>query len=101
MRRTVSVLSMGALFFLVLSLIAESRAFSEIQSTTEVRRITKDELKSLLDNQDTIIIDVRREGDWRQSDRKIKGAVHEDPMKEEESWAGKYPKGKNIVLYCG
>jgi hypothetical protein len=100
MRKSVSVLSMAALFFSVLSLIIESRAFSGIQSTTEIRRITKDQLKSLLDNQDTIIIDVRQEGDWRQSDRKIKGAVHEDPLKEEESWARKYPKGKNIVLYC-
>lgn len=100
MRKSVSVLSMAALCFSVLSLIIESRAFSGIQSTTEVRRITKEELKALLDNENTIIIDVRQEGDWQQSDRKIKGAVHEDPMKEEESWARKYPKDKKIVLYC-
>lgn len=71
-----------------------------MQLRTEAPRITKEELNALLDDPNTVIIDVRQEGDWQQSARKIKGAVHEDPMNEEESWAGKYPKDKNIVLYC-
>ena len=66
----------------------------------EVRKINKEDLKLLLNDPDTTIIDVRQGGAWRGSDEKIKGAVREDPVKDEESWAKKYPKDKNLVLYC-
>ena len=98
-RKSVSVMFMATFCFSVLSLAFASPALSGMQSATEVRRITNEELKALLDDHNTIIIDVRQEEDWQQGDRKIKGAVHEDPMKEEDSWAGRYPKDKNIVLY--
>ena len=64
-----------------------------------VPRMTKDELKALLDGPDLTIIDVRHDQDWKGSDVKIKGAVREDPD-DVQSWANKYAKNKLIVLYC-
>lgn len=98
--KSVSAIFISALCVSLFLLVMQACAIREISSGTEVRIITTEELKALLDDPDTIIIDVRQEEGWQQSDRKIKGAVHEDPMKEEGSWAGKYPKDKNIVLYC-
>lgn len=82
-------------FFLV---FGGSSAFAG-QNTSEVKRITGEKMKILLGDPDTIIIDVRHEYDWERSDQKIKGAVHENSLAEEASWAGKYPKDKNIILY--
>lgn len=65
----------------------------------EVPRLTKEELKGMLGKPDVVIIDVRSNLDWQESDRKILGASREEPDKT-ETWAGKYPKDKTIVLYC-
>jgi predicted sulfurtransferase len=78
-----------------LSFLIADRCFS----SSGVQRITGEELKELLNDPGTIIIDVRHDNDWEKSKQKIKGAVHEDPLDEEKSWAGRYPKDKNIVLY--
>ena len=61
--------------------------------------ITPEELKAKLGSPDLTILDVRREAHWNTSDRKIVGAVREDP-EAVESWAGKYAKEKTLVLYC-
>lgn len=61
--------------------------------------ITAEELKAKLGSPDLTILDVRREAHWNASDRKIVGAVREDP-EAVQSWAGKYAKDKTLVLYC-
>lgn len=61
--------------------------------------ITAQELKAKLGSPDLTILDVRRDAHWNASDQKIVGAVREDP-EAVESWAGKYAKGKTLVLYC-
>jgi rhodanese-related sulfurtransferase len=61
--------------------------------------ITPEELKAKLGDPNLIIVDVRRAGHWEASDRKIAGAVREDP-KDVEGWAGKYAQDKTLVLYC-
>ena len=53
----------------------------------------------MLNSPDLIIIDVRRERDWKSSSLKIRGATWEDFL-DVELWAQKYPKDKTIVLYC-
>ncbi len=73
--------------------------FSALAATKEVPRITKEELKKELGKQDVVVIDVRTGSDWSSSDRKIEGAIREDPKKVKE-WAPKYDKEKTIVLYC-
>ena len=99
MRRSVSMSSTIAatLFFSVFFLLLCAHLPAEAD---DVRRISKEDLKLRLDDPKTIIIDVRQESAWRESDEKIKGAVRENPIKDEKSWAGKYPKDRNIVLYC-
>jgi rhodanese-related sulfurtransferase len=64
-----------------------------------VPRITKEELKAMMDNPDLVIIDVRYDKHWEGSDRMIKGAVRED-YSDVKSWADKYRKDKLLVLYC-
>lgn len=65
----------------------------------EVRKITKDDLQKRLDNPDVAIIDLRYITQWSQSQAKIKGAVWEN-RDAVDSWAGKYPLEKTLVLYC-
>jgi len=67
--------------------------------SADVPRMTKDQLKAMLGNPDLVIIDVRAQNDWTDSDSKIKGAIREDP-ETVKSWAEKYSKDKTIVLYC-
>ncbi len=72
---------------------------AQLAIAAEVSRMTKEELKSKLDNPDVVIVDVRVGKDWKGSEFKIKGAVRENPA-EFSSWAEKYPKDKTLVLYC-
>jgi hypothetical protein len=84
----------------VFSIFAEEGfSFSKMRRIVKVQKITKEELKSVLDDPEITIIDVRMQRDWKSSDQKINGAVHEDPLEEEASWAVKYSKDRNIVLY--
>lgn len=85
--------------FYLLLLISLSAGLSVIASASEVPKISKEELKAMLNNPDLVIIDVRRERDWKSSSLKIRGAVWEDFL-EVETWAQKYPKNKIIALYC-
>jgi hypothetical protein len=64
---------------------------------TKIRMISKEELKTILDDPGVRIVDVRR--DWESSGLKIKGAVREDPL-DVKAWAGKYPKDGKMILYC-
>ena len=61
-------------------------------------RITPEELKSMLNDSNLVIVDVRRNLDWDSSEYKIKGAVRADPAKV-ESWASSFGKDKTFVIY--
>jgi hypothetical protein len=65
----------------------------------DTRAMTKEQLLPLLGKSDVIIIDVSSNEGWEARDRKITGALREEPMKF-DSWKKKYPKDKTIVLYC-
>jgi hypothetical protein len=65
----------------------------------DVPLITAEDLKAKLGDTGITILDVRRWADWNASDRKIVGALREDP-ESVEAWAGKYAKEKTLVLYC-
>lgn len=75
-------------------------AFSPVavaSGTDWIPRMTKEELRGLLESPEVVILDVRRQGG--NAPEKISGAVFEDPEKV-SSWASKYSKDKKIVLYC-
>jgi rhodanese-related sulfurtransferase len=61
--------------------------------------MTKEQLKPLLGSPDLVVIDIRLDEQWKFSNRKITGAVHENPTIP-GTWLDKYPKDKTIVLYC-
>jgi rhodanese-related sulfurtransferase len=73
--------------------------FTTFAMSKDVPRITKEELKAMMDNPDVVIIDVRYEKHWEGSDRMIKGAIREN-YDDVKSWADKYGKDKALVLYC-
>jgi hypothetical protein len=64
----------------------------------DVLRIHIQELNSILGTPDVIILDVRPKEQYLLSDKKIAGAIHEDPDAV-ASWAGKYSKDKRLVIY--
>ena len=86
---------------LVVLIMGQAAAVFPAAATSDARvpMITAEELKTKLGSPDLTILDVRRAAHWNASDRKIVGAVREDP-EAIESWAGKYPKEKTLVLYC-
>jgi hypothetical protein len=86
------------LIILVLGL-AIVGTLTPLVAADEVPRMTKEQLRPLLDDPDVVILNVRTSRDWKRSEKKIKGAVRENP-KGFESWAHKYPKDKALVLYC-
>ena len=91
MKKRLIVASLSIFFMLV--------GCAALAEFTDVPRMTKEELRAMLDNPNLVIIDVRYHRDWTGSDLKIKGAVREDP-EAIDSWANKYPKDKTLVFYC-
>ena len=90
MRRKLFILGTGVAIISICNLFVAAE---------EVPRITKQELKPMLDDPAVVILDVRAGRDWKGSEKKIKGAIRENP-KRFESWARKYSKEKTLVLYC-
>lgn len=86
----------GIMYLLIFTFMG---SFAKGAAAGEVPRMTKEELKSLMEDAQVVIIDVRTGWDWNESKLKIKGAVRENPQ-DVESWAGKYDKSKTYVLYC-
>jgi 3-mercaptopyruvate sulfurtransferase SseA len=96
-RAVASILAvLAAVLFLAAS--ANAAKHSEKKSFPDIPRITKDQLMEKLADPEVILLDVRPEQQWKGTKLKILGAIHEDPTAI-ESWAGKYPKDKTIVLY--
>ena len=65
----------------------------------DVPRIAKEDLLKDMNGGAATVIDVRTDRDWADSDKKIKGAIRQEPG-EVKNWAGHYEKDKIIVLYC-
>jgi rhodanese-related sulfurtransferase len=84
----------GALIVLLASILV-----SPDVSAADPLRITKEELKQRLGNPEIVIVDVRSGRDWTGSERKIAGAVREEPN-DVGGWEKRYPKNKPMILYC-
>lgn len=65
----------------------------------ETPRISKQELREQMTRPGLRILDVRKEGDYAESDFKIPRAIREDPQ-DVETWMNTYPKDQIYVLYC-
>ena len=84
---------------LLLTGIAAGFAFTALAAPEDIPRMTRDELKGMMQNPDMVILDVRVGKDWDASEFKIKGAVRTDPAKL-DAWKDKFGKEKTLVLYC-
>jgi rhodanese-related sulfurtransferase len=69
------------------------------RAAEEAPRISREEVKSLLNDPTVAVLDARISSDWKASDKKIKGAVRVNPH-DVRAWAGNYPKDKKIIVYC-
>ena len=92
MRNYLKIFFSGMLFIAVTGLFLNAIA-------ADIPRMTKDELKGMLDKDDVIVVDVRKGRDWSSSESKIKGAIREEAY-QAKTWADKYDKAKTYVLYC-
>jgi rhodanese-related sulfurtransferase len=79
-------------------LLLSALALSGVQAA-QVPRMDKDELKSILNTPNLILLDVRPTGQWAVSSRKIPGATHKDPYRARH-WGKKLDKNKTVVTYC-
>jgi rhodanese-related sulfurtransferase len=59
----------------------------------------KDLSTYLVNNRDTLLLDVRRKNDFKQSPQKIAGARWHDPETIHD-WIDAVPKDKDVVVYC-
>ena len=84
----------GIIFLLIFS----NTGFSAADNDKNVPCISVHQVKQLLNNSDTIIIDVRKYRNWWRSSKKILSAVREEPSKVDQ-WAQKYPKDKSLIFY--
>lgn len=88
------------LFFLVFFIFnAVSVQAISNEEDDDIKMITKEELHKIINQPGMTLIDVRYIKNWRKSDKKIKGAIRENPN-ELSSWIGKYAKDQKIILYC-
>ena len=83
---------------IVLSLVLVGFIAISALAADAVPKISKEQLKEMLDNSDVIILDVRTSEDWQKSEFKIKGAIRKRP-KLFDSWANEFPRVKDFVLY--
>ncbi len=73
--------------------------FSSMSFAATVNKMTKDELKKIMGNETTAILDVRQGRDWNLSEFKIKGAIRVNSG--DLLMVSKiYSKDTTMVLYC-
>ncbi len=89
MKRAGMAIFLSAFAFWAVTSLAQDR----------VPRISKEELRAMLGRPDLVVLDVRVGEEWSGSDKKIQGAVRENPA-DLASWINKYPKDKTLVFYC-
>jgi rhodanese-related sulfurtransferase len=83
----------------ILWILVVALAIAVPSRAADVKRMTKEKVKSMLGSPDFIVVDVRLGSDWAASDAKIKGALREDP-EQVDKWMAKYPKNKTLLFYC-
>ena len=84
---------------LMLVLLASTGCLKNLSSESGGPRISKEEVKAVLGQPDSVILDVRIEDEWKKSEWKIRGAIHQNPEKIQE-WSNQYPKEKTYIFYC-
>ena len=81
------------------SLLALALFAAPLAGAADVPRVTKEELKAMMEKGDVLVLDVRTGRDWDSSEFKITGAQRPEG-EDVAAWAGNYAKDKPTVLYC-
>jgi len=63
------------------------------------RVISPEELKSLYEHRNVLVLDVRRKAAYEQDKAMIPNAIWRDP-EQLQGWSAALPKDKEIVVYC-
>lgn len=71
-----------------------------LQAQDIFARISPEDVLTMLDRPDVVILDVRTGASWDLATTKISGAIRESPDVAIDTWIGKYVKYKTYVLYC-
>jgi rhodanese-related sulfurtransferase len=90
-----SPLHLSVLCFACLCLLCSS-AWSAVSDTP---RISKEKLKTMLNDPRLIIIDTRVKQQWDKSEYKLPKALHQNPWEADE-WAKDFPRDRTVVSYC-
>lgn len=83
----------------VAGMVLAVAATAGVTWSADAPRMTKEELKARLGDPELLILDLRRGGDWTDSEHKIQGAIRQED-KPYLAWAIQYPKAQTLVLYC-
>jgi hypothetical protein len=67
-------------------------------SLATVDYMSPEDLLTILDNPEVIVLDVRTGRDWSSAEFKIRGAVRVAP-EALSGWVDRFPKEKTLVLY--
>ena len=85
--------------WVALAVVCMSSLVPTAWSAQDMSLMTKETLKGVLTEPDTVVLDVRTGRDWGSSEFKIQGAHRADP-KSFAKWSTTYAKDATIVLYC-
>ena len=98
MKRVILIMVGAILGLAVAGMPLNARSAKKDIPYPEIPRMTLNEVKKLLGRPGVILLDCRPVEQWKDSDSKLPGAVHEDPT-DVKSWAHKYPKDSTIIIY--
>ena len=88
----------GAIYFTCL-LIMGNGSMLVAANKYKVPEISVNQVRRMIGQPETVIIDVRRYRSWWRSRSKIVTAVREDPSRVDQ-WAPKYTKDQTLIFYC-
>ena len=88
----------GAIFLTCLLIIGNGSVLVAAEKY-KVPEISVNQVRQMIGQPETVIIDVRRYRSWWRSRSKIVTAVREDPSQVDQ-WAQKYTKDMTLIFYC-
>ncbi|MFP4035235.1 MAG: rhodanese-like domain-containing protein [Desulfovermiculus sp.] len=89
----------GLVIFLAACAATYSDSDFQVDESDDVPRISIHQLKSMLDNNDIVVLDTRPKQQWEASSEKIPGAEHHSSFDAGE-WSQQYSQNATIALYC-
>ena len=87
-----------AVFTTLLFIFFFAGFFTANLGAADVKRMSTQDLNAMRENPDVIVVDVRADRDWENSDSKIAGAIRENPG-DVNAWMKKYHTDQTLIFY--